>query len=96
MLDPIGGGLDLSAGIGPGQLQDLNLSVKYNPAHEEDTEIHGHSALHIPAHAGLRLKESAKLGFEAAWVPKGVKGGDGLRLAEFANLRQLVDQVLGR
>jgi DNA repair protein RadA/Sms len=48
------------------------------------------------AHAGLRLKESAKLGFESAWVPKGVKGAEGLRLAEFANLRQLVDQVLGR
>src|SRR4029079_9870808 len=48
------------------------------------------------AHAGLRLKESAKLGFETGWVPKGVKGGEGLRLAEFANLRELVDQVLGR
>ncbi len=48
------------------------------------------------AHAGLRLKESAKLGFETAWVPKGVKGGEGLRLAEFANLRELVDQILGR
>jgi DNA repair protein RadA/Sms len=48
------------------------------------------------AHAGLRLKESAKLGFETAWAPKGIKGGDGLRLAEFSNLRQLVDQLLGR
>jgi DNA repair protein RadA/Sms len=48
------------------------------------------------AHAGLRLKESAKLGFEAAWAPKSVKGGEGLRLAEFANLRELVDQILGR
>jgi DNA repair protein RadA/Sms len=48
------------------------------------------------AHAGLRLKESAKLGFETAWVPRGVKGGDGLRLAEFANLRELVDQIVGR
>ena len=48
------------------------------------------------AHAGLRLKEAAKLGFETGWVPKGAKGGDGLRLEEFANLRQLVDQVLGR
>src|SRR5919199_1112098 len=48
------------------------------------------------AHAGLRLKESAKLGFETAWVPKGIKGGEGLQLAEFASLRQLVDQVLGR
>ena len=48
------------------------------------------------AHAGLRLKESAKLGFEQGWVPKGVKGGEGLKLAEFANLRSLVDQILGR
>jgi DNA repair protein RadA/Sms len=48
------------------------------------------------AHAGLRLKESAKLGFATGWVPKGVKGGEGLQLAEFANLRQLVDQILGR
>ena len=48
------------------------------------------------AHAGLRLKESAKLGFEMAWVPDGVKGGDGLRRAEFANLRELVDHILGR
>ena len=48
------------------------------------------------AHAGLRLKESAKLGFERAWVSKGIKGGEGLRLAEFANLRQLVDHILGR
>ena len=47
------------------------------------------------AHGPLRLKEAAKLGFEQAWVPKGVKG-EGLRRAEFANLRQLVDQILGR
>ena len=48
------------------------------------------------AHAGLRLKESEKLGFEMGWAPKGIKGTEGIRLAEFANLRQLVDQVLGR
>jgi hypothetical protein len=58
----IGGGLDLNAGIGPGQLQDVELSVTYNPAHEENTEVHGHAALHIPAHAGLRLFVSAALG----------------------------------
>jgi hypothetical protein len=58
----IGGGLDLDAGIGPGQLQDVNLSVTYNPAHEEDTKVHGHAALHIPAHAGLRLAVHAALG----------------------------------
>jgi DNA repair protein RadA/Sms len=48
------------------------------------------------AHAGLRLKEAAKLGFEAGWVPSSVNGGEGVQLAEFTNLRQLVDQVLGR
>ena len=48
------------------------------------------------AHSGLRLKEAAKLGFENGWVPRGVKTSDGTRLAEFGNLRQLVDQVLGR
>jgi len=48
------------------------------------------------AHVGLRLKESIKLGFETAWAPKGVTRGEGLKLAEFANLRELVDQILGR
>jgi DNA repair protein RadA/Sms len=48
------------------------------------------------AHAPLRLKESAKLGFEQAWVPKEVKGVDGIALAHFGNLRALVDQILGR
>jgi DNA repair protein RadA/Sms len=48
------------------------------------------------AHAPLRLKEAAKLGFEKAWVPAGVKAADGIRTAEFRNLRGLVDQILGR
>jgi DNA repair protein RadA/Sms len=48
------------------------------------------------AHAPLRLKESAKLGFEQAWVPKEVKGVSGISAAQFANLRALVDQILGR
>ena len=49
------------------------------------------------AHAGLRLKEAAKLGFERAWVPAGVDQGEGgIALTRFANLRSLVDQILGR
>jgi DNA repair protein RadA/Sms len=48
------------------------------------------------AHAALRLKEAAKLGFQSGWVPRGAKSGEGMGLAEFANLRQLVDQILGR
>jgi hypothetical protein len=58
----IGGGLDLSAGIGPGQLQELGLSVTYNPAHEEQTHVAGKAKLHIPAHAGLRLYISGSIG----------------------------------
>jgi DNA repair protein RadA/Sms len=48
------------------------------------------------AHAPLRLKESAKLGFEQAWVPKEVKSVEGISLADFGNLRLLVDRILER
>ena len=48
------------------------------------------------AHAPLRLKESAKLGFEQGWAPKEVKAVDGISLSHFANLRGLVDHILGR
>ncbi len=58
----ITGGVDLLASIGPGQLQDAEIDVTYNPAHEEDTAVHGHAALHIPAEAGLRLFASASIG----------------------------------
>ena len=39
------------------------------------------------AHAELRLKEAAKLGFERGWVPKGVTG-DGIATAGFGFARQ--------
>jgi hypothetical protein len=58
----ITGGLDLSAGIGPGQLQDLHLGVTYNPSHEEKTHVEGGAKLHIPARAGLRLFVRGGLG----------------------------------
>ncbi len=48
------------------------------------------------AHAALRLKEAAKLGFERAWVPGGVDSESGIALTRFANLRSLVDQIIGR
>ena len=48
------------------------------------------------AHAGLRLKEAAKLGFASAWVPKGTKSVEGLRVVEFANLRAMSEQILAR
>src|SRR6476469_2946417 len=48
------------------------------------------------AHAALRLKEAAKLGFERAWAPSGTQGNDGIAPSGFGNLRALVDQILGR
>lgn len=58
----ISGGLDASAGFGPGKLQEMGLSITYNPAHEEDTHIKGGAKLSIPAHAGLRLFVRGALG----------------------------------
>jgi hypothetical protein len=58
----ITGGLDLSAGIGPGQLQALKMKVDYNPAHEDQTHVQGDAKLHIPAHAGLRMFVRGGLG----------------------------------
>jgi DNA repair protein RadA/Sms len=48
------------------------------------------------AHAALRLKESAKLGFGRGWVPAGAEGPDSIALTRFGKLRELVDHLLGR
>ncbi|MEZ5708674.1 MAG: DNA repair protein RadA [Blastomonas sp.] len=49
------------------------------------------------AHASLRLREAAKLGFEKALVPAALKAeGQGMRLAGFSRLVNLVDHLLGR
>ncbi len=58
----IGGGLDLRAGVGPGELRDLNLGVTYNPSHEDQTHITGHGEFVIPADAGLRLSIHGGIG----------------------------------
>jgi len=48
-------------------------------------------------HAGLRLKEAAKLGFGSALMPaSGDVKADGLRLMRFRSLAHLVDHLLGR
>ena len=58
----ISGGLTASAGIGPGQLRELTLSVTYNPDHEDQTRVAGRAELNVPAHAGLRLFVRGALG----------------------------------
>jgi len=58
----IGGGLDVDAGIGPGELRQLGLTITYNPAHEDQTHVTGRAQLYVPAHAGLRLFVRGGLG----------------------------------
>ncbi|HEU0237002.1 MAG TPA: DUF4157 domain-containing protein [Candidatus Limnocylindrales bacterium] len=58
----VGGGLDLTAGFGPGTLRDLHLEVTYNPDHESDTLVSGAAEFFVPADAGLRLNIHAGLG----------------------------------
>ena len=48
------------------------------------------------AHAPLRLKEAAKLGFERGWVPAGVEKAGGMEVARFDRLGALTDRILGR
>jgi hypothetical protein len=54
--------LSAQAGIGPGAIDQLRLSITYNPAHEEDTHVIGDAHLNIPADAGLRLAVRAGIG----------------------------------
>lgn len=48
------------------------------------------------AHAPLRLKESAKLGFSRALVPANTRDGAGITVSAFPRLGALVDHLLGR
>ncbi|MCA1750085.1 MAG: DNA repair protein RadA [Sphingomonadales bacterium] len=48
------------------------------------------------AHAGLRLREAAKLGFARALVPSAIEEKGGMALSGFVKLRDLVDHLLGR
>jgi hypothetical protein len=73
----IEGGLDLSAGIGPGQLKELAVGVTYNPDKEQDTQVTGRGQFVVPAHAGLTLSVSGSLG---AGIPV-VSGRAGLELS---------------
>lgn len=58
----ITGGLDFTAGFGPGQLRDLYAEVAYNPDREDETTITGHGEFAIPADAGLTLRGDLGLG----------------------------------
>ena len=56
------GGLDFTAGFGPGQLRNLSAEITYNPEHEEETTVAGHGEFVIPADAGLTMHGDLGLG----------------------------------
>ncbi|WP_114750557.1 eCIS core domain-containing protein [Pleomorphovibrio marinus] len=62
LVAQIGGGLDFTAGFGPGQLRNLSAEIVYNPDHEEETTLSGHGEFAIPADAGLTLRGDLGLG----------------------------------
>ena len=60
-------------------------------------EIALSSEIRPVAHAPLRLRESAKLGFNRAFIPAAAADGvKGIAVSGFRTLAQLVDQMLGR
>lgn len=84
---------------------DLAVAAALVSAHSErplpsDSVLFGEVALsgeiRPVAHAALRLKEAAKLGFQRALVPPSVAGHDDLTVKPFRTLANLVDHVLGR
>ncbi len=94
----LGAGLDLSAGIGPGQLRDTRLNVSYNPAHEDQTAIHGQARFVVPAHAGLRMFVRGALGAGIPIVSAelGLEAGGEIGLAGEAAAEAQVDWSPGR
>ena len=60
-------------------------------------EIALSSEIRPVAHAPLRLREAAKLGFNRALIPASAADGvKGIAVSGFKTLSQLVDQMLGR
>lgn len=94
----VGAGLDLTAGIGPGQLRDTRLDVTYNPAHEDQTTVHGQAAFVVPAHAGLRMFVRGALGAGIPVVSAelGLEAGGEIGLAGEARAEAAVDWSPGR
>lgn len=66
LVAQIGGGLDFTAGFGPGELRNLSAEITYNPERENETTVAGHGEFAIPADAGLTLRGDLSLGVSVA------------------------------
>jgi hypothetical protein len=80
LVATIGGGAEAYASIGPGQLTDASVEVKYNPADESSMSITGNAKFKVPAEAGLRLFVRAGIGLSVgiARVAGGIEVGGAL------------------
>lgn len=58
----IGGGLDFSAGVGPGTIEELKGTIHYEPADESKTSVSASCKFVIPMDAGLRIYGRAGIG----------------------------------
>jgi hypothetical protein len=94
----IQGGLDLSAGFGPGQLRDLRLHIDYTPAHEEQTHVTGDASFVVPADAGLRLfvRGGVGAGIPLVSATAGLEIGGRLGIAGQAMASVHLDWMPGR
>jgi hypothetical protein len=73
----VGGALSAKAGIGPGRLEDTQITVDYKPSDETATQVSGSARLVVPADAGLTLAVNAGVG---AGIPL-VSATAGLRVS---------------
>ena len=80
LVATIGGGAEAYASIGPGQLTEASVEVKYNPADEENMSVTGNAKFRVPAEAGLRLFIRAGIGLSIgiARVAGGIELGGAL------------------
>jgi hypothetical protein len=86
----VGGGLDVGASIGPGELRELKAGVTYDPDKPEETLVTGDAKFVIPAQAGLRIFVKGGLGagipVVSAEAGLEVGGGFGLKGAAEASV----------
>ena len=80
LVATIGGGAEAYASIGPGQLTEASVEVKYNPADEENMSVTGNAKFRVPAEAGLRLFIRAGIGLSVgiARIAGGIELGGAL------------------
>lgn len=80
LVATISGGAQAYAGIGPGQLTQAEVEVRYNPAREEDMSVTGRATFRVPADAGIRLSIRAGIGLSVgiARVGGGIEIGGAL------------------